>query len=601
MKSIKTICFLALLLTTTTKIIYGQEIDQENNKSTIGNILDNISGNFETNAQWYLNDKKTGNFEEEDHLRANSYLRLNYYFLDNFTAGIQVESYAPTALLNYDRLFDKDIDLAQYYVNYNSKKVNATLGYFYEQFGSGLILRAWEDTALGINNSIRGGNVKYTPFSFLELKGLYGNQRRGLEVSSTDLMAFNAEIDVKNAFNVEQFNRLSFGLSYVNRKGDFESTSLDPDKIQVPETVGAYSARVNIDYKDVYASAEYVYKEKDVRLNNIQPNINSFSENQLFDGSALLFNLGYSQKGLGINYTFRRLENMSFYSERQDKNLINNPTLRGTVNYLPSLTKQHDYSLANIYLYQTQPGLYVENYESPRVKAGEIGNQIDVYYNIKKGSLLGGKYGTKISANLSYWAALTVDVEDPDGIPFFSSDNLTYTSDFLNFKNKIYTDFNLEIRKKWSSKLSSIFSYINVYSNTDYLVEANGSDISAWIGVAESTYKFGRGKSVRFEAQHLTTNDDVGNWYGGTLEYFFNPQFGLYINDSYNYDDIIEAGINAENKKVHFFNLGGSFTKGATRVSLNYGRQRGGLLCVGGVCRFVNKNTGLTLNFTTAF
>jgi hypothetical protein len=553
------------------------------NKSSFSELINNFSGALESNAQWYLDDPKTGDFEEEENIRANSYLRINGFFLKNFTVGIQVESYAPKPLLNYDREFDKELSLAQYFINYKTTNVDATAGYFYTQFGSGLILRAWEDTALGLNNSIRGGKVIYSPFDFLEITGLYGSQRRGLDVSDSDIMAFNTELNIDNLLKSDFFDELSLGLSYLNRNQKYISTNdqENQDMVHIPKNVGSFSARLGVSFKDIYTNIEYVYKGKDTRLNNIIPNVVSFSENKLFDGNALLFNLGYSAKGFGINYTFRRLENMSFYSQREDGNLINNPTNRATLNYLPALTKQHDYTLANIYLYQTQPGLSVENYESPRVKAGEIGNQIDVFYKIKKGSALGGKYGTKISANFSYWAALNVEVSDPDGMPFFSSDNLTYKSDFFNFKNKLFTDFNIEIKKKWSRKFSSIFTFIDLYYNTDYLVEANGTNISAWIGVAESTYKFGKGKSIRLEAQHLATNDDARNWVGGTLEFFFNSNFGLYFNDSYNYEDSPVE----ENRKIHFFNVGGSFTKGATRIGLNYGRQRGGLICVGGVCR----------------
>jgi hypothetical protein len=569
------------------------------NKSSFSELINNFSGALESNAQWYLDDPKTGDFEEEENIRANSYLRINGFFLKNFTVGIQVESYAPKPLLNYDREFDKELSLAQYFINYKTTNVDATAGYFYTQFGSGLILRAWEDTALGLNNSIRGGKVIYSPFDFLEITGLYGSQRRGLDVSDSDIMAFNTELNIDNLLKSDFFDELSLGLSYLNRNQKYISTNdqENQDMVHIPRNVGSFSARLGVSFKDIYTNIEYVYKGKDTRLNNIIPNVVSFSENKLFDGNALLFNLGYSAKGFGINYTFRRLENMSFYSQREDGNLINNPTNRATLNYLPALTKQHDYTLANIYLYQTQPGLSVENYESPRVKAGEIGNQIDVFYKIKKGSALGGKYGTKISANFSYWAALNVEVSDPDGMPFFSSDNLTYKSDFFNFKNKLFTDFNIEIKKKWSRKFSSIFTFIDLYYNTDYLVEANGTNISAWIGVAESTYKFGKGKSIRLEAQHLATNDDARNWVGGTLEFFFNSNFGLYFNDSYNYEDSPVE----ENRKIHFFNVGGSFTKGATRIGLNYGRQRGGLICVGGVCRPVNKNTGITLNLNTSF
>ncbi len=585
----KVIC----LVLTFPLILIGQELDKQG-QSTFNQLLNNFSGSFESNAQWYLNDKKTGEFEEDEHIRANSYLKLDYKFLEDFTAGLQIESYAPVQLLNYDRLFDKELDLAQYYLNYKSEKIDVTAGYFYEQFGNGLILRAWEDRALGVNNSIRGGKIRYNPADFIEFTALYGKQRRGLGISKSNIFGINSEINIKNLLDINGLEELSVGLSYVSKNEEYENVDSGND---IPETVNTYSFRLDVSTNNIYTNIEYVKKGDDLRLNNTIPNMVTFSENKLFDGSALFFNLGYSQKGIGINYTFRRLENMSFYSQREDKNRINNPTNRSTINYLPALTKQYDYSLANIYLYEAQPGLYIENYESPRVKAGEIGNQVDVFYKFKKGSFLGGKYGTNVTANLSYWAALNTKVSDPNGIPFFHSDDLTYETDFLNFKNKLYRDINLEIRKKWSSKLSSIFTYINLYYNSDYLVEANGNKVDAWIGVAESTYKFGKGKSIRFEAQHLSTDDDAKNWLGGTIEYFFNSKFGLYLNDSYNY----EESLITENSKIHFFNLGGSFSKGFTRVALNYGRQRGGLICVGGVCRPVNKNTGVTLNFSTAF
>ena len=76
------------------------------------------------------------------------------------------------------------------------------------------------------------------------------------------------------------------------------------------------------------------------------------------------------------------------------------------VNYLPGLTKQQDYLLTNIYVYNPQPALVIENAEQ---RAGELGGQIDVYYSIKKGSPLGGKYGTKIAANFAYFGGLDAE------------------------------------------------------------------------------------------------------------------------------------------------------------------------------------------------
>ena len=161
----------------------------------------------------------------------------------------------------------------------------------------------------------------------------------------------------------------------------------------------------------------------------------SFSENKTFEGSALSWTTGFSKRGFGISYNFRRLENMRWFSERALSYVNDNPTNQLSINYLPGLVKQHDYTLANIYLYQSQPGLFIEPYDPPLIKAGEIGQFVDIFYNIKKESFLGGKYGTKLNLNMSYWASLEYDYSDPNGIPFFVSDDLSYETEFLNFKN----------------------------------------------------------------------------------------------------------------------------------------------------------------------
>jgi len=570
---------------------------QETNESVFKTLKSNLTVSFESNSQWYVNDSKFGDFEEDEHLRTTNFLRLDYTISDRFSTGIQLESYAPKNLLNNSELYDEDLELATYYLRYKTKSFDFTLGHYYAQFGSGLILRAWEDRALGINTALFGAKMVFSPHDAFRITTLYGKQRKGFDLSEGEIFGANAELDLTIALNIMRSSNLLLGLSYIGKKEDYrnlENLSVDA----VPNIVNSFSGRLNFSHSNFYTDFEYVAKSDDIRLNNIIPNTVSFSENQTFEGNAVSWTAGYSQKGFGVSYNFRRLENMRLFSERAFGNANNNPTNQLSVNYLPALSKQHDYTLANIYLYQSQPGLFIENYESPLIKAGEIGQFVDLFYNFKKGSFFGGKYGTKLNINMSYWASLTNNYSDPNGIPYFVSDDLTYKTEFLNFKNKLYTDLNVEIRKKWNRRLRSIFTFINVFYNKSYLEsKADGSKVRAWIGVAESTYKFSKGNSVRLELQHLSTNDDARNWLGGTVEYFFNSKFGIYFNDSYNYED----SKNIQDTKIHFFNVGGSYTKGATRLALNYGRQRGGLLCVGGICRPVSQNTGLTLNFTSTF
>lgn len=540
-------------------------------------LLDNLRVGFESNMAWYNDDKKTGPFfddvndDGDKHVRVNSYLKLDYNFLKNFTATLQLESYEPLALLNYSPNFD-GTNLGIYSVNYRNSKLEVNAGHFYEQFGSGLILRNWEDRQLGLNNALLGGRVKYSPLDFLSITGLYGKQREGFETSEGEVFGFNTEIDVSSLLNSEK-SSLSLGLSYVGRqeKTDIEEPNFD-------DLTNAFSGRIDFTKGNFYANAEYVSKSDDVAVITGQL-INNFVN----PGNALLFNTGFSKKGFGLDATFRRLENMGFFSERET---TGNVFLENNINFTPALTKQHDYLLTNIFVYQAQSQVI---FADPQLmEAGEIGGQLDVYYNIKKGSPLGGKYGTKLAFNASYWAGLKGD---------YNFGELTYDVDFLGFGQKYFSDISLEVRKKWNKQWNSIFYYVNQYYN-QRTIEDNfsGEQIKTNIIVGETFYKFGKtGQSVRLEMQKLWSNSDKHDWVGGTFEYNFSPRFSVYVNDIYN------SGTDSSTSENHYFNVGGSFNKGATRLSMNYGRQRAGLVCVGGVCRFVPEATGLSVSLLSSF
>ncbi|MEH6535253.1 MAG: DUF6029 family protein [Psychroserpens sp.] len=529
-----------------------------------------LSGGIESNSQYYVDDAKTGDFEQEDPFRSNNYLRLNYNY-KNWFAHVQLESYEPNAILNFYPKY-KGTDIGTFAVGYKNSKIEATLGHFYEQFGSGLILRSWEDRQLGINNSIRGANIKYRPTNDLEFSALYGRQRDGFEVSDGSIYGFNAEIGLSSLFKFESTG-LDLGLSYVGRDED-----LDIDNPDFESLTNSFSARLDFTEGNIYSSIEYVMKGEDVysELGNI-------IDDRYFDGSAILFNIGYAKSGLGIDATFRRMENMAFFSERDESANVFN---QNYINFIPALTKQHDYGLTNIFVYQSQPRLTF----NPLFKSGEIGGQVDIFYNVKKGTKLGGKYGTKLAFNFSTWSGLKGD---------FNTNDRTYEdTDLFGFGDKYFEEFSLDIKKKWSPKWSSIVSVVNTYYNARFVEDRTG-EVNATALVGEVTRKFNGGKSIRAELSHLFSDDKTTerakNWAGGTLEYNFSSRLSVFATDIWNY------GNPDEDRQVHYYAFGGSFTKGATRVMASYGRQRGGLVCVGGICRFVPENTGFTLNVSTSF
>ena len=535
--------------------------------SLIAQDTGNFFGGFESNSQWLLDDEGINFVAPEDQFRANNYLLLNYS-LGNFTAGVQYESYLPSALLGYAPVYDGKNNIGTYYLNFKNETLDITGGYFYEQFGSGLILRSWEDRQLGLNNALKGIRVNFKPTDYLEVTGVFGQQRNGFEVSDGTIQGVNADMDVSNALKIENVG-ITVGASYVGRYQDRGTNDT------IPSTVNAYGGRLDIDAGKFYGGIEVITKGPDAIANE-----GALVSNKLYDGTAMLVNAGYAQKGLGINGTFRRLENFSFYSDRlAEGNTFN----QQVINYVPGLTKQQDYLLTNIYVYNPQPRLVIESFGQ---QSGEVGTQFDVFYSLKKGTTLGGKYGTKIAFNFSYWNGLDAE---------YNLENRWYKAKFVGNGPRLFKDFSIEIKKRLTKEFSTVLTFQDVV--IDKGVSLGGplgtqGDIKAKIGVFEGTYKFGGGKSVRFVLQHLWSEQDRKNWVASVLEYNFNSRFAVYVADAYNYGGVGD---------IHYYNAGGSYSKGSTRVAINYGRQRGGLICVGGVCRFVPENTGVSANLTVNF
>ena len=77
---------------------------------------------------------------------------------------------------------------------------------------------------------------------------------------------------------------------------------------------------------------------------------------------------------------------MSFFAESDFSNPNKNQFNMLSVNYIPALTKQQDFALGNIYVYQPQSRLIISDFSG---QAGEIGSQLDIFYTIKKGTVLG--------------------------------------------------------------------------------------------------------------------------------------------------------------------------------------------------------------------
>lgn len=534
----------------------------------------NITGNIETTFQYLNEDTLIGANQPAEKGLLNTYMNV-FATYGNFKAGLRMESYLPR-IQGYPNRFD-GTGIGMRYVGYENDWIDVTLGSFYEQFGSGMIFRAYEDRALGYDNLMDGGRLILRPINGVTIKGVYGYQRlsfQGGRIEHADgiVRGFDGEMNLNSTFKGLEGKALDITIG-----GSFMSKyqADNNDLLVLPENVGAYGGRARLRYKRFSLDGEYIIKEQDPSLDN------GYIYNY---GHAALFNFGYSQKGLGIILSAKSVDNMSYRSDRTKE-------LQDVfINFLPAMNKTHTYNLvASLYPYATQP-------------VGEIAYQAEVLYTIKRGSKLGGKYGTSINANFStaYQPNRNTDNIDPN-----DSSRVIYETGFFDMSDSLYwRDINVNVYRKFSKKFNLRLSYYNIILNNDVAKVTDNAKglIYTHTGVIEAGFKLNKKHSLRAELQALFIEDDKygnindnGNWATVLLEYNVSPHWFFSIMDQYNY------GNPDADKRVHYFYGSFGYIRDATRISIGYGRQRAGLFCVGGVCRFVPASNGLTLNFTQSF
>lgn len=502
-------------------------------------------------------------------LRDNTYIDLNVTskFMD---AGGRFE-YLEHPMPGFEHDF-KGWGVPYLYLKAKLKNYEITAGNFYEQFGSGFILRTYEERALGIDNSLLGGRLVATPVRGVRLKALAGLQRRYWAHNDGVIGGTDLELSLDEWFSglADNGTYLTLGGSWVNKqeKKDADGAVFrDPThRINEPDHVNAWDARVNVQHKDLSVLVEYAQKTQDP----------SFDNGYIYrKGYAAMLSASYSKRGMSLLGQVKRTDNMSSRSRR---------SMTGTssmINHMPAFTYEHTYTLAALYPYATQ------------LAKGEWAYQGQAAYLFKKHTPLGGKYGTNVQVNFSHVHAIQHDWRDIDGSPatgpMRGSDG--YGSAFWKWGNATYyQDLNVQIDKRLTSNLRLHLMYMNQFYNKT-IIEGEGGMIHSDIFVAEGRYQFSPKVTLRAEGQYLTTKDDQGDWAFALVELSLSPHWMFTASDEYN--------VGETNR--HYWNLFATWTYNSARFQLGYVRTRAGYNCSGGVCRYVPSYQGLTLSYNYNF
>ena len=528
-----------------------------------------VHGSFEADIMYYQPDDALGitdSIINGNVFGFNAFADI-IYSIGDFSAGFRYEAYLPP-IAGFDRNLEGQ-GFPYLWASYTTDKFSFTVGNFYEQFGNGLTLRTYQEWTLGYDNSINGARIIYEPIKGLIFKGVYGTQRyfwTKYEKNTRGIVkGFDGEINLNDVFSglSDSKVRLILGGSAVSKYQSDQNPFY-----KMPQNVASFAGRFNLGIGKFNFSSEYAYKINDPSAVN----------NYIYKpGDAFIFSGSYSTKGLGIFAQFKRIDNMSYKS---DESVTSNAL---DINFLPPLIEAHTYMLAAMYPYATQPN-------------GEMGFQIQINYKVPKKSKIGGKYGMGISINYSQMNNIAREKAN-DTAYIGQSGTMGWTSDFFKFGDQIFNrDLTIEIDKKFTKKFKSTFKYIyQDYDIATILGHTGDPNVKANIGIVDMTYKITSKKSIRWELQGLWTKEDKGDWVAALIEYTISPHWFFTIADQYNY------GNKHSYEQIHYYTGSFGYTLKTTRFALTYGRQREGVVCVGGVCRQVPASSGFYVTISSSF
>ena len=515
-----------------------------------------LSGSLQSDMLLAQKDSTIGAEATDGRFLTNTYLdlKLSSRYVE---AGARLE-YLKHPLPGYENDF-KGWGVPYAYLKGRYKNAELTLGSFYEQFGSGFILRSYEERSLGIDNSLQGARLNYRPWAGVAVKVLTGRQRRYWNHNKSWMTGADVEWNIDELFKtLQQHNTyITLGASYLNKHERDEVIMVDPThRLHLPLNVNAFDVRLRVQHRAFNVLAEMAMKSQDPSHDNGYIYRN---------GYVAMLSGSYSKRGMSLLLQAKRSTNMGFRSRRGMEGISS------FVNHLPPFTMEHTYTLAALYPYATRPD-------------GEWAYQAAAAYTFPKGSTIGGKYGTTVKVNFSHVHSVRKNGAgeigtDGYGSPFWAWGDATYYQD---------VDFQLEKRLAKDTKLNLMYMYQR-YNQT--LLEGHGGMLNSHIFVADVKQKLAPNTTLRVEGQYLVSKDGDKDWLFGLGELSLAPHWMFTLSDLYN----------VGNSRVHYYQGYVTYSGGAHRLQLGYGRTRAGFNCSGGVCRYIPATKGLTLSYNYNF
>jgi len=514
-----------------------------------------LSGSFQANANFFIRDSTIGatNTPQYDHqlYGADAWLNLNYNY-SGFDVGLRFDLFNNSNLLNPQSSYTAE-GIGRWFIKKKIDKFSLAGGYLYDQIGSGIIFRAYEERPLLIDNALYGVRLGYDLGENWEIKALTGRQKQLFDVFSPNLKALN----IDGYISEDEANwSLSPGMGVVNRTYDDAtmqrivstvSTFSVTDSIAPSYNTNALTIYNTLTIGNVSWYAEAAWKTADVLFNPFATKTNrdgSTSLGRLVNekGAVYYSSVSIAGKGFGLTLEGKRTENFSFRT---------NPFVslnRGMINFLPPMARFNTYRLTSRYTPAIQ-------------ELGEQAVKVDLKFRPKK----------NVGIELTF-----SNIADLDN-------NLLYREG--------YSEIQIKKKRKWVLTGGLQFQQ---YNQAIFETKPGVPIVKTFIPFVDFLYKIDRKKSLRFELQYMNTEQDFGSWIFGLVEYSIAPKWTFTVSDMYN-------SAPKKTDKIHYPRIDLFYTIKSNRFSVSYVKQVEGVVCSGGICRLEPAFSGFRFTANSTF
>src|SRR5690554_5861205 len=271
--------------------------------------LGNLSGDLMMNNNFFQRDTSINASDNQlyDNLLSGTegWLGLRYSS-HGFTGFLRVDVFNNSNLKNPTEA-NSGFGIGAWSLSKEFSGLTITGGYIYDQIGSGILFRSYEDRGLLIDNALAGLHLKYQITDHVTLKAFTGQQKNMFSRYNPIIKGFNAE----GSFSLGEDVHTVPGIGVLNRTLDKNSIDAVVSNIHsLPLTerfAPVYNTYGFTTYNTLSAGAFTWYVEGAYKTQEAIADYNGQLINR--DGTVLYSTLSYARQGLAMTVTGKRTEN----------------------------------------------------------------------------------------------------------------------------------------------------------------------------------------------------------------------------------------------------------------------------------------------------